>query len=124
MLQRASVFCNFYIRVDREALVSERAFDVGSVVFKAMSTKNSFLNSAPTCDFDLIAISETWLSDCVYSSELIDYDLFSVFRCNRNFSTLGLSRDGGVLLLPLVLKWLMFRQFVRVCLPLMCFAVK
>jgi hypothetical protein len=40
MPQRASVFCNFYIRVDREALVSERALDVGSVVFKAMSTKN------------------------------------------------------------------------------------
>jgi hypothetical protein len=39
MPQRASVFCNFYIRVDREALVSERALDVGSVSFKAMSTK-------------------------------------------------------------------------------------
>jgi hypothetical protein len=39
MPQRASVFCNFYIRVDREALVSERALDVGSVAFKAMSTK-------------------------------------------------------------------------------------
>jgi hypothetical protein len=43
MPQRASVFCNFYIRVDREALVSERALDVGSVVFKAMSTKKKFL---------------------------------------------------------------------------------
>jgi hypothetical protein len=46
MLQRASVFCNFYIRVDREALVSERTLDVGSVAFKdmgkAMSTKNKF----------------------------------------------------------------------------------
>jgi hypothetical protein len=42
MPQRASVFCNFYIRVDREALVSERALDVGSVAFKAMSTKSSF----------------------------------------------------------------------------------
>jgi hypothetical protein len=40
MPQTASVFCNFYIRVDREALVSERALDVGSVAFKAMSTKN------------------------------------------------------------------------------------
>jgi hypothetical protein len=39
MPQRASVFCNFYIRVDREALVSERALDVGSVAFKAMNTK-------------------------------------------------------------------------------------
>jgi hypothetical protein len=42
MPQRASVFCNFYIRVDREALVSERALDVGNVAFKAMSTKKSF----------------------------------------------------------------------------------
>jgi hypothetical protein len=39
MPQRASVFCNFYIRVDREALVSKRALDVGSIAFKAMSTK-------------------------------------------------------------------------------------
>jgi hypothetical protein len=42
MPQKASVFCNFYIRVDREALVSERALDVGSVAFKAMSTKKIF----------------------------------------------------------------------------------
>jgi hypothetical protein len=42
MPQRARVFCNFYIRVDREALVSERALDVGSVVFKATSTKNKY----------------------------------------------------------------------------------
>jgi hypothetical protein len=42
MPQRASVFCNFYIRVDREALVSERALNVGSVAFKAMSTKSVF----------------------------------------------------------------------------------
>jgi hypothetical protein len=44
MPQRASVFCNFYIRVDREALVSERALDVGSVAFKAMSTKKNVFN--------------------------------------------------------------------------------
>jgi hypothetical protein len=43
MPQTASVFCNFYIRVDREALVSERALDVGSVAFKAMSTKNNYI---------------------------------------------------------------------------------
>jgi hypothetical protein len=42
MPQRASVFCNFYIRVDRETLVSERALDVGSIAFKAMSTKSMF----------------------------------------------------------------------------------
>jgi hypothetical protein len=44
MPQRASVFCNFYIRVDREALVSERALDVGSVAFKAMRAKKLLNN--------------------------------------------------------------------------------
>jgi hypothetical protein len=42
MPQNASVFCNFYIRVDRDALVSERALDVGRVAFEAMSAKNMF----------------------------------------------------------------------------------
>jgi hypothetical protein len=60
---------------------------------------HSLFNSISTGDFDLIINSETWLSDCVYSSELVDHDLFSVFRCDRNFTTLGLSRGGGVLLL-------------------------
>jgi hypothetical protein len=60
MPQRASVFCNFYIRVDRETLVSERALDVGSVAFKAMSTnihlmyifpqKIFFLPTGPTLE--------------------------------------------------------------------------
>jgi hypothetical protein len=49
MPQTASVFCNFYIRVDREALVSERALDVGSVAFKAMSTKNNFPTHLKLC---------------------------------------------------------------------------
>jgi hypothetical protein len=43
MPQSASVFCNFYIRVDREALVSERALNVGNVAFEAMSTKSILL---------------------------------------------------------------------------------
>jgi hypothetical protein len=54
MPQRASVFCNFYIRVDREALVSERALDVGSVAFKAMSTKNIFCTKIKLIFFVLI----------------------------------------------------------------------
>jgi hypothetical protein len=40
MPQRASVFCNFYIRVDREALVSEWALNVGSVAFKVQKIIN------------------------------------------------------------------------------------
>jgi hypothetical protein len=87
---------------------------------------NYFFNSASTCDFDLIAISETWLSDCVYSSELVDHDLFSLFRCDRNFATLALSRGGGVLLLArnTLSVEMVDVSAVRVCLPLMWFTVK
>jgi hypothetical protein len=56
MPQRASVFCNFYIRVDREALVSERALNVGSVAFKAMSTKKGFRLPPLKCS-GLVALS-------------------------------------------------------------------
>jgi hypothetical protein len=42
MPESASVFCNFYIRVDRETLVAEWALDVGNVAFKGMSTKKHF----------------------------------------------------------------------------------
>jgi hypothetical protein len=56
MPQRASVFCNFYIRVDREALVSERALDVGSVAFKAMSTKNNIHTYGENAHFSLGAL--------------------------------------------------------------------
>jgi hypothetical protein len=68
MPQRASVFCNFYIRVDREALVSERALNVGSVAFKAMSTKTllstefTFFTSNHWLDYwDLKQIQWNWL---------------------------------------------------------------
>jgi hypothetical protein len=70
MHQRASVFCNFYIRVDREALFSERALDVGSVAFKAMSISfntrfchSRFLNRfcVYSC-FDLLELSEAFHS--------------------------------------------------------------
>jgi hypothetical protein len=54
MPQRDSGFCNFYIRVDREALVSERALDVGSVAFKAMSTKGLFV-LCPVGDLNFIS---------------------------------------------------------------------
>jgi uncharacterized membrane protein len=50
-------FCNFYIRVDREALVSERALDVGSVAFKAMSTKILLQPTGHTKFFMKIKIS-------------------------------------------------------------------
>jgi hypothetical protein len=56
MPQRASVFCSFYIRVDREALVSGRALDVGSVAFKTMSTKSDITPRQTRICFNLLLI--------------------------------------------------------------------
>jgi hypothetical protein len=61
MPQRASVFRNFYIRVDREALVSERALDVGSVAFKAMSTKTQFKISQSLAGRSLQCFTVCWV---------------------------------------------------------------
>jgi hypothetical protein len=77
MPQRASVFCNFYIRVDREALVSERALDVGSVAFKAMSTKNAFpyMRSCQEC----------WLCDFNHFQKLVTFlvQFLVIFNVSR-----------------------------------------
>jgi hypothetical protein len=67
MPQRASVFCNFYIRVDREALVSERALDVESVAFKAMSTKIPFTNAFEICFFvSVTTYDKIWCGGVVF----------------------------------------------------------
>ena len=47
--------------------------------------------------FKLIALTETWLTDSVFNSELFP-DCYNVIRRDRNFATTGRSRGGGVLL--------------------------
>lgn len=46
---------------------------------------------------DFIALTETWLDDGVSNNELFP-DLYNVFRADRRYSAVGLSRGGGVLL--------------------------
>lgn len=48
--------------------------------------------------YDIIAVSETWLSENHFSSELFDCNLFNVFRKDRCGFTTGMTRGGGVLL--------------------------
>lgn len=57
-----------------------------------------FYVNASHSDYDVIAISETWCSPAVHSSELIDTSLYTVFRCDRDFDALGVGRGGGVML--------------------------
>jgi hypothetical protein len=81
MPQRASVFCNFYIRVDREALVSERALNVGSVAFKAMSTKNVVHNTWAKAYYRSCVTDELGVTP---SSSAI----FTIESCNIAFNPL------------------------------------
>lgn len=57
----------------------------------------TFFNSAASCDFDLIAIAETWLHDGLGNNELFN-QTYTVFRKDRNFCCSNKSRGGGVLL--------------------------
>lgn len=56
-----------------------------------------FYNTTSTCEFQIIGLSETWLSDVVGDAELFP-SCYTVFRSDRNFAATGLSRGGGVLL--------------------------
>lgn len=49
------------------------------------------------CNFQVIGLSETWLSVDVNDAEVFP-SCYSVFRADRNFAATGLSRGGGVLL--------------------------
>jgi hypothetical protein len=65
-----------------------------------MNTKISdFFESTGGSQSDVIAMSETWLSDNVSSLEIADNSIYDIYRKDRNFTDLGLVRGGGVLLL-------------------------
>jgi hypothetical protein len=65
-----------------------------------MNTKISdFFESTGGSQSDVIAVSETWLSDNVSSLEIADNNIYDIYRKDRNFTDLGLVRGGGVLLL-------------------------
>ena len=65
---------------------------------RGLNTKvEEFYNITSTCEYQIIGLSETWLSDDVSDAELFPA-CYTVFRSDRNFATTGLSRGGGVLL--------------------------
>lgn len=65
---------------------------------RGLNTKlNDFFNSVTASNFSIIAVTETWLSSHIKNAELFP-DNYLVFRSDRKFSVLGLSRGGGSLL--------------------------
>lgn len=61
------------------------------------SKTTTFYNSVTVCDFDFIGLTETWLTADIQDSELFPTH-FSVYRKDRDYGTLNVTRGGGVLL--------------------------
>lgn len=51
-----------------------------------------------TSDYDVIVISETWLTEAVLDSEF-SLSNYNLFRCDRNYNIRSETRGGGVLIL-------------------------
>ena len=57
------------------------------------SKLSCFYNSVSSCDYDLIALTETWIHPGVRDSELFDKN-FIVYREDRDFKKTDLSRKA------------------------------
>lgn len=65
---------------------------------RGLITKSAeIFNNTASCNFDIIALSETWLNDSVFNSEIIFND-YNIYRADRNLGATGAIRGGGVLL--------------------------
>lgn len=63
-----------------------------------MRTKtHDFYCSVAVCDFDIVCLAETWLSDDISNDELFPSS-YSVLRQDRQFDTNDKKRGGGVLM--------------------------
>lgn len=60
------------------------------------SKTEEFLVNSSSSDFDLIAITESWLNNGVYDAELFTSE-YTVFRRDRDVTSSGKSDGGGVL---------------------------
>lgn len=61
------------------------------------SKVNTFFTAVSDAEFDIIALSETWLHDGVSGSELFPSS-YHVLRSDRDFGAHGVSKGGGVML--------------------------
>lgn len=65
---------------------------------RGLNTKvDIFYNSVSQAEFDIIAISETYLHSDVLNSELFP-PIYAAYRSDRRFNEINLSTGGGVLL--------------------------
>ena len=65
---------------------------------RGLNTKiQEFFVSACDLFYDVVVLTETWLSDSVHSSELFP-NYYSIARCDRSFAVVNRTRGGGVLI--------------------------
>lgn len=65
---------------------------------RGLRTKTDLLYRASLCsDYHIVALTETWANSSINDSELLA-DKYVVYRKDRNFTTTGTSRGGGVLI--------------------------
>lgn len=58
---------------------------------------DTFVAAISDCDYDIICLTETWLSDEVGSTEFFNTN-YVVYRCDRKFGVVHATREWGVLL--------------------------
>lgn len=65
---------------------------------RGVSTKiNEIFNAVASCNYDVIAFTETWMNSSIVESELFPPN-FLPFRSDRKFEALEVSKGGGVCL--------------------------
>lgn len=62
-----------------------------------MNIKNHLISSTTIADYDVIAVTESWLNSCHHNNEFIS-DKYKVFRKDRDQSSIDADRGGGVLI--------------------------
>lgn len=66
---------------------------------RGLRTKTAqLLIASSDVHYDLFALTETWLTSNIKSSELFDFHLYRIFRSDRNSIATGMHLGGGVLL--------------------------
>ena len=59
---------------------------------------DTFFVASCISEYDLICLTETWLTDSVSNSEFICTANYNVFRSDRKLVAISVTRGGGVLL--------------------------
>ena len=84
-------------------------FNATSIRGKLHDFNSHFDHYSSDTDYDVIALTETWLDDSVHDEEILSNSRYNVFRKDRNIAV-SKKRDGGGVLLAVNSKFLCKRR--------------